>query len=605
MRQGSQAIAETAAVQARSTLRDACSCGETAGITGKCDGCALGAKLSVQPKLSVNTPGDRYEQEADRIADQVVSDRVVSDRVVSDRPVGQTAVLPISPLVQRQSDEEDEEETLQAKLAGPQAVSNRAPAQTSPTQLAARAVASGGQPLSLSARGYFEPRFGRDLSHVRIHTGSEAQSAARGINARAYTLRNHIAFATGEYAPQSSAGRHLLAHELTHTFQQVAKGGSRGGVLQRQPTSLGAIPQNERREIQVSAIPIDIPAAIVTEYFEVNDSGRHGSTRSIGATNSFDPGIDASLHVGLGSMGAWLGGNTNALPLSTSIEVALDLSAHGGAHRVYRFTRFTHVTGQGPSATSTHVMLIEDIGAETATPAQADVPTSVTVGGSTFTLTGTWTAGEYSSLHQALHLLTPAAVTAANGLTFARRSGDAPGGEPAHYDEVNDVVEMFDDSFSTSSLRFGGHSQAVRNLVHEIGHALDLRPLEAEWNRFDAAGQTPAARRRLLQQRSLSGSRFKQDADGEYNREFEATDRTPAFRVAVRADGVEDETATRNTPEGSVATLRRGVTTYSDSDYEELFAESFMLYMADPARLRALRPRTFAFFETRYPRPAP
>jgi hypothetical protein len=65
-----------------------------------------------------------------------------------------------------------------------------------------------------------EPRFGHDFSQVRVHTDAHAASSARAVDALAYTVREHIAFATGQYAPESNEGRRLLAHELTHVVQQ-------------------------------------------------------------------------------------------------------------------------------------------------------------------------------------------------------------------------------------------------------------------------------------------------------------------------------------------------------------------------------------------------
>jgi hypothetical protein len=62
---------------------------------------------------------------------------------------------------------------------------------------------------------------GSDFSAVRIHTDAAANTVATDINARAFTYRNHIGFARGEYDPGSSAGRRLLAHELTHVMQQA------------------------------------------------------------------------------------------------------------------------------------------------------------------------------------------------------------------------------------------------------------------------------------------------------------------------------------------------------------------------------------------------
>ncbi len=80
------------------------------------------------------------------------------------------------------------------------------------------AVASGGSgaPLDAAARAYFEPRFGRDFGHVRVHADAPADAAARSLGAAAFTLGAEIAFAAGRYSPASGAGRALLAHELAH-----------------------------------------------------------------------------------------------------------------------------------------------------------------------------------------------------------------------------------------------------------------------------------------------------------------------------------------------------------------------------------------------------
>ncbi|MEM7427981.1 MAG: DUF4157 domain-containing protein [Pseudomonadota bacterium] len=77
-----------------------------------------------------------------------------------------------------------------------------------------------GSPLPSSERNFFEPRFGRDFSNVRVHTDQRAGGAAQAINARAFTLGNNVAFGAGQFRPGTSPGRRLLAHELTHVVQQ-------------------------------------------------------------------------------------------------------------------------------------------------------------------------------------------------------------------------------------------------------------------------------------------------------------------------------------------------------------------------------------------------
>jgi hypothetical protein len=82
------------------------------------------------------------------------------------------------------------------------------------------ALDSPGWPLDASTRAYMEPRFGHDFGKVRIHADARAAASARSVNALAYTVGQDIFFGDGRYSPGSSAGRRLLAHELTHVIQQ-------------------------------------------------------------------------------------------------------------------------------------------------------------------------------------------------------------------------------------------------------------------------------------------------------------------------------------------------------------------------------------------------
>jgi hypothetical protein len=81
---------------------------------------------------------------------------------------------------------------------------------------------SPGQPLDLATRALFEPRFGHDFSQVRVHTDAKAAESARAINALAYTTGWDVVFGAGQYTPETSTGRRLLAHELAHVVQQGA-----------------------------------------------------------------------------------------------------------------------------------------------------------------------------------------------------------------------------------------------------------------------------------------------------------------------------------------------------------------------------------------------
>ncbi len=85
-----------------------------------------------------------------------------------------------------------------------------------------------GQPLAPDVRSQFESRFGHSFGDVRLHVDGRAAATARALRARAFTVGSKIAFACGEYAPSSRAGRALIAHELTHVLQQRGGGAARG-----------------------------------------------------------------------------------------------------------------------------------------------------------------------------------------------------------------------------------------------------------------------------------------------------------------------------------------------------------------------------------------
>ena len=164
------------------------------------------APTTIQTKLTIGQPNDRYEREADRVAEQVI------------RMQEPAAVSFTTPHIQRACPEcEEKEELLQTKEISGQN------AETTP-DLESRIndIKGGGQPLSESERAFYEPRFGYDFSQVRVHTGTQAAEAAREVNARAFTMGRNLVFGGGQYAPGTTRGRRLLAHELTHVLQQSA-----------------------------------------------------------------------------------------------------------------------------------------------------------------------------------------------------------------------------------------------------------------------------------------------------------------------------------------------------------------------------------------------
>lgn len=181
----------------------------------------------IQPKFKIGVPNDKYEQEADRVADQVM-------RMPEHAGSGRTGITSniIIPNVQRlcagcQGDLE-QNYMVQTKVASGHTV-----AVTPNVANGIQSLKGGGQPLPETNRNYFEPRFGHDFRQVRIHTGSRAADLARGINASAFTLGQEVVFGAGQYRPHSSDGQRLIAHELTHVVQQDGVTFNPGSRLQR------------------------------------------------------------------------------------------------------------------------------------------------------------------------------------------------------------------------------------------------------------------------------------------------------------------------------------------------------------------------------------
>jgi hypothetical protein len=172
------------------------------GVAGGPDLASAIGNQAVLRALRVAPPDDPAEVEADRVADALLG-----------AAAGPAEIAPAAAGLQRKctSCTHEEEEVHRSPLPAPG------------TSLSAGSFAhppGGGHPLPPALREFFEPRFGADFGHVRVHTGAEAADAARAVHARAYTRGSDIVFGAHEYRPQEAEGRRLLAHELTHVVQQ-------------------------------------------------------------------------------------------------------------------------------------------------------------------------------------------------------------------------------------------------------------------------------------------------------------------------------------------------------------------------------------------------
>ena len=115
-----------------------------------------------------------------------------------------------------------ERQNRRSVLRSEKAATDTSPAgETGVPDLVREVISSTGRSLDSSIRRAMEDRMGDSLGDVRIHTGPTAAAACESINARAFTVGNHIAFNSGVYDPSSPEGQHVLAHELAHVRQQT------------------------------------------------------------------------------------------------------------------------------------------------------------------------------------------------------------------------------------------------------------------------------------------------------------------------------------------------------------------------------------------------
>lgn len=176
-------------------LQRKCGCGSQGG---KCD-CRKPEERTksrgLQTKLAVSDASDRFEQEADRVAEQVLAAPVQGSV--------ETAPLRIQRVASQPTGSVD---------AAPSSVEH--------------VLSNSGRPLDSTIQGRMEQRFGYDFSSVRVHTGAAAETSARDVNAQAYTVGNNIVFGAGRFAPTTIDGQRLIAHELTHVVQQSGTNGN-------------------------------------------------------------------------------------------------------------------------------------------------------------------------------------------------------------------------------------------------------------------------------------------------------------------------------------------------------------------------------------------
>jgi hypothetical protein len=193
-----------------------------------------------QAKLTVGAADDAYEQEADRVAGEVMSmntpaggdaggvqrvaedDELAAKRIQREAAEDELGLKRAPEIVQRAALGEDDEGAMkriqrasdQEALMGSFDVTGELEGQIGSQK-------GGGSAMDSGDQSFFESRFGQDFSDVKVHTGGDSDAINQSLGARAFTNGSDVFMRNGEYSPGNSSSRELLAHELTHVVQQT------------------------------------------------------------------------------------------------------------------------------------------------------------------------------------------------------------------------------------------------------------------------------------------------------------------------------------------------------------------------------------------------
>ncbi len=263
----------------------------------------------VQAKLSIGKPDDAYEREADQVAEQVVQMKAESPATIPHSSFGtQTLASQITPLVQRKAAAEEEnssEEVTPIQEKASSKIIRRKEEEDKPTDVQLKentieetksdkgksaiqrkeeydliqrnggtnaeatpsveqqinSTKGNGSPMAEGTLSEMNQAFGADFSNVSIHTGSQSASMNQQIQAKAFTTGNDVYFNSGEYKPETTEGKRLLAHELTHTLQQ----GSAEKVQKAPDDTKKKDPEKEKMRGWLKKISEDVNKRIIIE----------------------------------------------------------------------------------------------------------------------------------------------------------------------------------------------------------------------------------------------------------------------------------------------------------------------------------------------------
>lgn len=593
------------------------------------------AQLSTAP-LSTPTPGGvhtlgRTDDPAERFAERTAEAATTARPLFADFSFA--AVPPSSPLTPSAPLTPSDSATPHSQGEG-----------TGAGESVAVAFDGPGRAPDDGVRRAVETVTGADLRGVRVHDDAAAQDTAARAGAAALTVGQHVAFAPGRHDPRTPDGRRRLAHELAHAARGerdvVRRDPPPGGAQAPTPaTTLAGLPEPDRKRIQVVTTqpinPTGLDAKFATTGTTMKLSLPPDTTVALDTTAA---STTAGFEHGMRNLVAALVGTHDVAPAplsaNTTASVLLDLTRYGGKSGVYRFTYNAPPVAQG--ATPANRVIVEFLGTATPpagakeppAPAEGEKPPADPVAEKIrdHSISHAYTGAEKEALRAAIDQVPASHLRAISGVTFTRAGVHPTKPEVAgEYSEKKHTITMFDRAFKGAQNAYVNGaiatSYAARTIIHEIGHAFDLSVLrttnlareKAEAARAALAAKYPDpnnpggysyplggaeekevkavekaakdAKAAMLGARSRSGTTTIEDpaSPGNFKDEIGTTTKGIAYREAALKDGL-------------------AVSVYGEEDWQESYAESYSLYLSDPATLKALRPNIHAHLVATLPK---
>ena len=429
---------------------------------------------------------------------------------------------------------------------------------------------SGGEPLPEAQRMRFEAGLHADFSAVRIHAGPAAADAARGVQARAYTVGRDIVFGGGEFAPAQPAGRRLLAHELVHVAQQARA----GAALQRDgvpgaPGAAAAAPVGLAAESEATRLALkfdtDEPQGGFAKSFNLTgtpvtadnvDDSFELETPSIASLK--DEKLRSRLYAGLRNHGRGVfdlrpsgqapkPGNAVTTRLNLVHVENMDLTPWGGPNAAFRFS----CIGGVKKGRIEVKIIVDELPLQTPLADASAAPAAEQAKATPRRLSRDDTVDDalWTRVLRALAQIDGSVLSKIEGVTFTESAAAlGPKGEAAEYRDAMAAgattwtrkITLFQGIVTASDASFGF------TLAHEIAHGIDAAPTQG------ATGRVQGAVHELAH-----------------------------FKQAAKQDG------------------GRGgaVTAYAKTDDSEFFAECYAMYLQQPQTLKLLRPHIYQWID--------